>query len=353
MARFENETQDVILQRMFDRIAANIDKRQGSVTHDLLSPAAIELAQAFVELDNVLAFGFLSENTPSEYVDLRAAEQGIYRKEAVKAVGELTFTGTDGITVPVGTRVSTDETEPVYFVTTAEGTIADGTVTVTAEAEQGGAAGNVSQGSITIVLGDVSGVTAVTNAQAFDGGADTESDESVIARYTEKVEKPATSGNAFHYEQWAKSVAGVGDAKVYPLANGPGTVKVVLLDEQKTTPPQTTIDAVGDYIESVRPINASVEVVGAAELAINVSATLTLASGATVAEVTTKFESALAEYLQSLAFTGELIRYTQIANLLLDVPPIIDYANLTVNGGTANIEPADAEVGVVGAVSFA
>lgn len=364
---FSQETKDAILTRLLSGVADDLDKRQGSVVFDMLSPASLELAQAYLALDQVLTFGFATEDTPRQYLELRCAELGISPKVALKAVGSLTFSGQDGVVVPVGTRVSTDEAEPVYFVTTQAGTITGGAVMVAAEAETAGANGNVAQGTITLVLSDLSGVTAVTNSATFDGGADVETDESLLARYLEKAQKPATSGNAYHYEQWAKEVAGVGDAKVYPLHAGPGTVKVVLLDDEKTTPAQTIVDAVQNYLDpaqdgtgqGVAPIGATVTVVGAQELPINVSATLTLASGADIGEVTAQFSEALTEYLKSIAFatsvaTGqpELIRYTQIANLLLGVPPIIDYANLTVNGGTANIQPTSDEVGVVGSVTL-
>lgn len=349
---FENETKETILQRMLDRVSDEVDKRQGSVTFDMLSPASLELAQAYVALDQALTFGFATASTPANYLELRTAEIGVYRKPAVKAVGQLTFSGSDGVVIEAGTRVSTDAVTPVYFVTTAAGTIASGSVTVSAEAEQGGAIGNVSSGAISIVLGNVSGVTAVTNAQVFDGGTDVESDESLLARYYDKIRKPATSGNANHYEQWAKSVSGVGDAKVYPLANGPGTVKVVLLDEEKTSPPANIVADATSYIESMRPIGASVEVVGATETAINVTATLTLADGKVAADAQAEFTELLIAYLKTLAFADSIVRYSKIASLLLDAESVLDYASLTVNGGTANVTIADGAVAVAGSVVF-
>lgn len=350
--KFIEETVDTVHERMMSQVGDDIDKREGSVVWDLTRPASLEFAEVYRQLDNVLTFGFATENTPSNFLDLRCAELGVYRKPAVKAAGQVTFSGADGLIIPAGIRVSTDETEPVYFVTTAEVQVVDGTATATVEAELGGSNGNVAAGKIALALGEVSGVVEVTNVLPFDGGVDEESDESLLSRYYERVQKPATSGNANHYLQWAKSIVGVGDARVYPLWNGPGTVKVVLIDTDKTTPPQSTINEVTQYIESVRPLGANVTVVGAEEVAINVSATLTLASDTTVEVVVAQFTDALRAYLKGLAYTGELIRYTRIANLLLDIPRIIDYQNLTVNGGTANIELTGDQVGVVGAVTF-
>lgn len=349
---YEDKTVEALLEALLENVDDSIDKREGSVTYDLTYPAAIELSNAYVELDTVLLLGF-ADTTEGNYLDMRAGEHGVTRKPAVKSQGSVTFSGPNSTNIPAGTRIQTTGSEPVFFVTKSEVTIVNGTATVAAEAEVGGLAGNVAQNTITaLAAGPLYGIVTVNNPASFDGGSDTEDDASLLKRLKDRVQKPATSGNANQYRQWALEVAGVGDAKVYPVWNGGGTVKVVLLDTEKTAPTQAIIDAVEAHIEANRPIGATVTVVGASELAISVSATLTLAAGATLSEVQSQFTTALVDYLQSVAFTGDLIRYTRIANLLLDVPPIIDYANLTVNGGTVNIQPTDDEVGVVGSVVF-
>lgn len=345
--KFSGETMQAILQRMLGAITENVDKRQGSVTYDLLAPAAAELAQAYMALDQVLTFGFVSPDMPREYLELRAAELGIEPRPATKAFGKLTFTGPEGTVIPSGTRVSTDDTIPQYFVTTADVTIpAGGVVSVSAEAEQAGAAGNVAAGDITLVLGDLSGIVSVTNPEAFEGGADVESDESLLNRYYRRARRAATSGNTAHYEEWALSIPGVGDVRVIPTWDGPGTVKVVILGDDKRAPDSSVVSAVQEYIDPNQngdgsgqaPIGAVCTVVPAAETAINVSAIVTLATGATIEQVTADFNAGLDEYLASLAYKDPLVRYTQIAGILLGIPDIIDFENLTVNGGTSNIE---------------
>ena len=347
---YEAKTPDVIHASMLENVDPAIDQREGSVTHDLTMPAAVELANAYIELDAVLSLGF-AETSEGVYLDMRAGEHGVTRKEAISAQGSVTLTGPDGVLVPEGTRLQTATN--IFFVTLADVTISGGTATVSAEAEEAGLSGNVAAGTVTALApGDLYGIVTVTNPASFDGGADEEDDASLLARLLDRVQKPATSGNAAHYKQWALEVAGVGDAKVYPVWNGGGTVKVVLVDTQKSAPAPSVITAATDYIESQRPIGATVTVVGATELPINIAATMTLEAGGDLAEVQTQFTTALADYLKSIAFTGEQIRYTRIANLLIDVPTVVDYANLTVNGGTANIVPTDEQVGVVGTVTL-
>lgn len=351
--RYLSETDDEIHERMLAMIDDDIDKRQGSVSYDLTRPTSAELAQAYIELDNILLFGFASDDMPGEFLDLRARELGIIRKPSIKASGELTFTGPIGTVVERGTRVRTDEDDQIYFVTLETTEIGEsGSIIVPAEAEDGGFSGNVGAREITVTLGDLSGTVEVINDHSFDGGTDTESDDSFLERYFDRTQKPITSGNVYHYEQWSKEVPGVGDVRVYPLWDGPGTVKVVLLDEEKETPAQSIIDAAITYIEDQRPIGADVTVVGAQEISINISADLILSSNANLENVKSDIERGLTEYLTSLAFNDTLIRYTQIAAILLDVSRIIDYSNLTVNGSTSNVEITEEQVAILGEVEI-
>lgn len=351
---YEAQTKAAILQRMLDASPPDIDKRQGSVTFDMLSPAAIELALLYVELDNVLRFGYVKEDGTGAYgtfLDLRAAERGLTRKAAAKAVGSVTFTGANGTIIPAGTEVSTGGQAPVYFVTKTAVTVVGGKASVAVDAKTAGAAGNVGPGAVRAVVGALSGVLSVTNATAFDGGSDAESDAALSARLLEYVRKPATSGNANQYRQWALSVAGISDAKVYPIWNGPGTVKVVLLDDDKTAPASSVVTEVANFIAGVRPVGATVTVVGATEVPINISGTYTLKAGAALADARAQIASGLTAYLKTLAFTDPIVRYTQIANVILNADAVVDYTALTVNGGTGNVTIADGSVAVKGSVT--
>lgn len=347
--QFSEQTEVAILGRLLDAIVPEVDKRQGSIAYDLSDPAAQEFAHAYISLDRTLSYAFLNEDMPSDLLTIAASDFGVGRKSAIEAKGEVTFTGQIGQPIPKDTQVRTDD--GVYFITLNDVTLTQETAKVTVEAELGGISGNVSVGKIDTVVGDLAGVLTVTNELAFDNGVDEESDESLLQRVYDKVRKPATSGNVYHYEQWAREVSGVDAARVYPTWNGPGTVKVVLLGDDKQAPSQTVIDAVKTHIAEERPVGASVTVVGATEVPINVSADLTLASGATLDEVKADIEKAVNAYLESLAFNDTLVRYTRIAAILLDVPRIIDYANLKVNGGASNIEVANEQVAILGTVN--
>lgn len=101
------------------------------------------------------------------------------------------------------------------------------------------------------------------------------------------------------------------------------------------------------------PIGARVSVEPAGSIAINVSATLTIASGYDAVSVKADTEQAIGDYLKSLAFKDNNdVLYVQVGNAILNTAGVQDYSALTVNGGTANITVGDQQVAVKGTVSF-
>lgn len=82
---FEDQTFEAIMERMLNSISADIDTREGSVIYNALAPAAAELAKSYIWLDTVLELVF-SDTAQGEFLDRRAAEAGIERTAATKAV---------------------------------------------------------------------------------------------------------------------------------------------------------------------------------------------------------------------------------------------------------------------------
>lgn len=222
-----------------------------------------------------------------------------------------------------------------------------------------GSQGNVPAGVIEVMLVPTSGIISVTNPAAVTGGADEESDESLLERYYAEIRNQGTSGNKAQYIQWANEVPGVGGVQVAPLWQGPGTVGIYLVDMDKRAASSTIVEAVQQYIdptmdgqgEGKAPAGPVVTVMPAKEVPIDISVQLTLADGATLDMVKEQMIGGITAYLKQLAFADPLVRFTRIAAILLDIPPIIDYSNLTVNGAVdTNIQISPGEVAVLGAV---
>lgn len=351
------QTEDGIRKRMLERVSPNLDKSEGSYIWDAISPTSAELAQAAIWAQEVLRRAFAS-TTFGPYLELRAEERGVYKKDAVHSKGAVTFTGTAGTSVPSGTIVVTEAdpvtgTSSIEFVTISEVTLGEsGTGNVEIKAVVAGKLGNVPAGAIRLLAVPVTGVTGMSNSEATFGGADMEDDESLLQRFLSFSRQPAASGNLQHYRQWALEVPGIGDAKVFPQWNGPLTVKVAVVDVERQPVDAPLVASVAEYIEQVRPIGAEVTVVSAQSKAIDAAATVVLAAGYSLQDVSEAFAAAAAAFFRETAFVVPYVSHARLGTLLLSIPGILDYDGLTLNGGTANVALNEDEVPVLGTVDL-
>ncbi|KQL37119.1 baseplate J/gp47 family protein [Psychrobacillus sp. FJAT-21963] len=349
---FEHKSFEALREEVLDSIPDDVDKREASIIYDATIHTMPKLAEFYSYLDVFLDLVF-ADTAPDEYLSRRTSEFGVYKKYATPSVRKGIFRDTNGalMDIPIGSRFSF---ENLTFVTTEKISLGEYKIA----SETPGTIGNMGIGTI-LPIEPINNLGSAEITEVLTAGTDDEVDDNLRDRLAIRVQKQATSGNAYHYEQWALSVPGVGAVKVIPVWDGPNTVKVILVSNEKTPVTPGVVDAVFEFIEKERPIGAILTVVSATELPINVTATLTLAAGTTIEEVEAQFKIGLEEYLESIAFKTneitnepEIIRYNRIANVLLDIPPIIDYSNLLVNGSTANIQPTAEQVGIAGTVIF-
>lgn len=360
MSEYSGYTENAILSDMIANISSGLDTSEGSATRDVLSPAAAELAKAYINLDKSLNDVFPQTTTVDSVVDFWASLVGISRKQGSPATGTVTFTGTAGTSIMSGTQVQTNG--GLIYHTTENATITSNSVDVPAESEDVGEKYNIPAGVIASMPISVSGVSLVTNA-ALTGGSDVESNSDLFARFLTVIQRPSTSGNVNDYYKWAMSVSGIGGAKIIPLWNGNGTVKIVLIDTDKQPASAELVSSVHDYIEQVRPIGASVTYKAADTLQTNISVTLSLADGYTTDSILPIIKAAVSNYLKDVAFSNNMgkklpdiaqdyISLAKIGDAILNVDGVLDYSNLEINSGTANIEVPVESVAVLGTVTL-
>ena len=334
---FEDKTYENILQGMLNRVSNDVDKREGSVIYDALAPAAYFLADQYFQLSNFVDLVF-PDTAVGEYLDRAVSGYGVNRKVASPAVRKIVTSGD----VAIGTRWMISDV--AYRII---GRIDENVYE--AECETAGKIGNTYSGSLE-PLSAVSNVTAELTDIITDG-ADEEADEALRERFYEKVRNPATSGNKHHYRQWALEVPGVGDAKVFPLDSGDGTLTVLIVDVDKARKPSLE-PAVRDYIETVRPIGATVTVSSPTMRSVNVSANVILDGTKTLDDVLAMFKSQFTEYLKSLVFVEYRVSYAKIGSLLLNIEGVQDYDDLRLNNSTGNIIVGEKEIPAMGTVSL-
>jgi uncharacterized phage protein gp47/JayE len=288
MATFIRPTFSQILERVKSDIDSRLTESDSRLRRSLLNV----LAYAIAGLAHGL-YGFISwvalqpfaDTAELEYLNRIASFWGVTRVAASFASGDVVMTGTNGTVIAEETELQ--RSDGVLFLTTAEATIASGEATVAVEAVIAGEDGNTEAASIFSFTSTPSDVDAdvTVDTGGLTGGADEESDAALLARLLSRIQEPPAGGNANDYEQWAKQVAGVTRAWVYPEELGAGGVTVrFMMDEtyDDGIPESGDVDDVQDYIDTLRPVTADVTVVAPVAVPLNFTITLTVEVSQTI-----------------------------------------------------------------------
>lgn len=323
---------------------------EGGLVDIILRPGAYVHWEALQALRALVPVAFVDE-TSGPWIARAAAAYGITPKEGVHAVVMISFTGAAGAVVPAGTLCVT--ADGLAFATDETLTIgADGSGTISATADEVGARYNVPAAAIITTQEAISGVTAVSNAVAATGGTDPESDAALFARLDARRKTPATSGNEYHYKEWALEVNGIGAASVVRCWDGPGTVKVIIADMAMRPVSNDLCAEVKAYIEDKRPVTAEVTVESAAGVGIAVAATVVTDGTIDVHATQAAFEQLLGDYLGVLAFKpSATVVYARVLSMLMGLPGVTDCTALTINGSTVNVALESNEVPMLGMVT--
>lgn len=343
-------------------LLANVpDKYQKNVGYfvwDLM----LALGKVFVTLYEKLRYlsCFIADIRTLDYEDLKLF---VFQRAGIEAKNETYATGLIKVVTGPGVITSGDIFETadgLQFKATETKEITEGE-TFTAECLISGEIGNVPVGAITQIPTTIQGIIAVTNDLPFAGGYEAESKESIIERYYTKLRKPVSSGNKYHYEQWALECTGVGKVKVKPLWNGENTVKVIIADSNNEIASAELIETVQNYIDPYTldnegnkvgwgcgngqaPIGAYCTVESGTAKEINVSVSVKLKIDATLETVKQNIQKALKEYFKSTVFeTGAYISYARVNSIINNADGVEDNTNLLVNDSTENITISESD----------
>ena len=360
---FDDRTQAQIKAELLGEISPDtgLSAMAGSYADATIGPVAGQISQVYKALPAVTSMLFIDE-TSGGYIDLVGGTYfNITRRPGTRAVCDITLTGDPGTVIPQG-AVFLTATGLRFALEEAVTIPAEGTAAGRLEAAEEGAAYNILAGAITSMYVNVPGLASYVNGEA-SGGTDTESDAALCQRIAERRQKPINGANGWQYRAWAMEIPGVGEAKVVELADGPGTVKVYLVDSNMEPAAGEIVEEVQALLDAQRPVGAAPQAAAPETLEISVTATVVLRSAVSAETVRAEMEARLREYLAGLVqqnyaqiyYTPEEDRpYTLIYNrllaLLLTIDGVEDATSLTVNGGTEDIQVSAGQAPVLGSV---
>lgn len=258
----------------------------------------------------------LPDSAQAEYLIRHAAVWGVYKRPATKAVGFASFEGVPGTVVPAGIEL---RMPAGLAVTTAAGAIdAGGTLTLTVQAAEGGAAGNapgLARLPVVTVLAGLDPQEARLDADGMAGGAEEETDASLLTRLLAVIREPGHGGAAFDYPVWVQNAFAAVKVKTLPNWTGPGSVGVVVAMgslEAPRVPTPAELDAIAAHLALVRPVTAEVHTLAV----ILRPEPMTLAVAPDTAQVRTAVDAARKAYLAAEAEIGLRVYRSRLSEAL-------------------------------------
>lgn len=346
---------DTIHNTMLQNIPNEWNKQEGYPVYDItrgFSFALDELDAKIEDVKNKQSVRNLSGLDLEKVIEERT---GLTRKTGVKAVGRIKIVSGQGTVLKTDLFATEND---IYFQSLEAKDVTAGDY-VLVECTESGLVGNVGVGTITVVPKTITGISQITNDEPTTGGYDTETDESLLERYFDRLRNPVNGVNTNQYISWANSVAGVGGARCIPIWNGKNTVKVIIIGNDYKPASDNVVKLVQDYIDpnkngdgsGVATIGAVTTVASAKTTPIKVTIKGVKFSG-DVNTLKAEIKDTIDRYIRQSAFNTDYVSIAKIGALIIDIDGVTDFKELLLNDAHDSIQIENDACGVLSGVWY-
>lgn len=308
-------TYDYILTEALSKVPDNVDKREGSIIRDALSPCCYEAAKHILYLADIIEQTYI-ETANGLWLDGRVIEGGITRDPATyaKKLGVFKTQLDEPCQISIGQSFSTVGDTILNYTAVQVYANEDGDVVPGSYIMQCNTVGSVGNSYIgRIVPNDyIEKLASAEITTLLYPGEEEESDDSLRERFLANLMKTAFGGNIAQYRQWAKEIPGIGGVQVYPVWAGGGTVKLSIIDTDYNSCSSEFCQTILEKFDpensggetglglGIAPIGHKVTVSTPLPRTINVSGKITLLPGYKLETLLPQIKLVLEEYLLSL-----------------------------------------------------
>lgn len=227
-------TYEEIMKRNLFLLPSDMDTREGTLAHIVMSVTAMCVAQLYEEL-KIVEENAYGKTAVGELLDRTVANLGLARLGKSNAVVKIECE--EGFLV--GDKFTAGEL--TYEITG----INDGYYS--ALCTTAGSVGNSYIGEVLPV--NNSGIGGARITEIIAAGCDEEDDEHLRKRYFDRLYCPVCTGNVSYYKEAIHSIAGVGGIKIVPAAEKAGEVKVVITNSDYEPASDALISYVKEYLD--------------------------------------------------------------------------------------------------------
>lgn len=308
-------TYDYILTEALSKVPDNVDKREGSIIRDALSPCCYEAAKHILYLADIIEQTYI-ETANGLWLDGRVIEGGITRDPATyaKKLGVFKTQLDEPCQISIGQSFSTVGDTILNYTAVQVYANEDGDVVPGSYIMQCNTVGSVGNSYIgRIVPNDyIEKLASAEITTLLYPGEEEESDDSLRERFLANLMKTAFGGNIAQYRQWAKEIPGIGGVQVYPVWAGGGTVKLSIIDTDYNSCSSEFCQTILEKFDpensggetglglGIAPIGHKVTVSTPLPRTINVSGKITLLPGYKLETLMPDIKASLENYLLSL-----------------------------------------------------
>lgn len=340
---------------MLDNIPNEWNKMQGYPVYDITRGFSFAIDELDAKIETVKKQQSVRNLSGSDLEKVIEERTGLTRKTGVKAVGRIKIVSGQGTVLKTDLFATEND---IYFQSLETKDVTAGDY-VLVECTEGGIVGNVGQGLITVVPKTITGISQITNDEPTTGGYDTETDESLLERYFDRLRNPVNGVNVNQYIAWANSVAGVGGARCIPIWNGKNTVKVIIIGNDYKPASENVVKLVQDYIDpnkngdglGVATIGAVTTVVSAKTTPIKVTIKGVKFSG-NVNTLKAEIKDTIDRYIRQSAFNTDYVSIAKIGALIIDIDGVTDFKELKLNDTHDSIQIENDACGVLSGVLY-
>ena len=188
-------------------------------------------------------------------------------------------------------------------------------------------------------------------------GEETDSDEKLRKNILERINSASFCGNVADYKAKVKEIESVGGVRVVANYDGPGSVKVVILDDNFNVASAELVDKVQHKLYptdeneiGIAPIGHRVVVTTCDEEFIDVNLSLTLQNAVNQDLLQQQVKNAIEGYFYNLKENWDakdeplVVRLSQIENRILDVDAVVDVSMTSINGNKSNLVLSDFKI---------
>ena len=294
------------------------------------------------------------DTADTENLERWGAIWGVARTAAIKAEGEtVTFAGSNGYTVPIGTELK--RSDDVRFVTTTEATIVAGVGNAEVEAVEAGLNGNTAVAIELTLISPPIGITskATVGGAGIVGGADEGTDDELRTDLFDRIQTPPQGGNYDDYNTWTRSADNVTRSWVYTHDTTPatpvGSVHILFMMDDKYVdglPLAGDLTDVEAVVDELRPVTAT-NVTFAAPTTNVVDFTIQISPD--TAEIRANVETELSDLILANGEPGGTLHLSRLQEAV-SLATGEDYHYMTVP--SADVTSGDYELPIMGTITW-